>query len=99
MHLTCRRQDQSTFEALGFVPDFEQSPDSPVIEMADEQANYAHCNELPTTVPFTAWHSAGSNYGDGRIAWARTAGEPGQRSKFLRVGLTGQEFWGMIPPF
>ena len=68
MHLTCRRQDQSTFEALGFVPDFEQSPDSPVIEMADEQANYAHCNELPTIVPFTAWHSAGSNYGDGLIA-------------------------------
>lgn len=81
MHLTCRRQDQSTFEALGFVLDFEQSPESPVIEMADEQANYAHCNALPTTVPFTAWHSAGSNYGDGRIAcdgkrWGEVACDP-----------------------
>ena len=52
MHVTCRRQDRETFEALGFNLEFESSPDSPLIEMADEEANYAHTGDLPTTLPF-----------------------------------------------
>ena len=68
MQVTCRRQDESTFEALGFHLEFEQSPDCPIIEMVDEEANYAHNGDLPTDVPFLASHGPGGNYGDGKIA-------------------------------
>jgi len=68
MQVTCRRQDQTLFEELGFHLEFEQSSDSPIVEIIDEAANYAHAEHLPTDIPFTAWHGAGDNYGDGRIA-------------------------------
>ncbi|MEQ2009756.1 MAG: hypothetical protein ABMA26_23470 [Limisphaerales bacterium] len=68
MQVTCRRQDIPEFEALGFHVEFEQSPDSPIVELIDEEANYAHADQLPTDIPFTAWHGAGGNYGDGKIA-------------------------------
>ena len=68
MQVTCRRQDQTLFEELGFHLEFEQSSDSPIVELIDEAANYAHAEHLPTDIPFTAWHGAGDNYGDGRIA-------------------------------
>ena len=68
MQVTCRRQDQSRFEELGFSLEFEQSADSPIVELIDEEANYAHADELPTEVPFLAQHGAGGNYGDGKIA-------------------------------
>ena len=68
MQVTCRRQDQSRFEELGFHLEFEQSDNCPVIEMIDEEANYAHSGHLPTDIPFLASHGAGGNYGDGRIA-------------------------------
>ncbi|NBU11829.1 MAG: hypothetical protein EBS84_22995, partial [Proteobacteria bacterium] len=63
MQVTCRRQDIPEFEALGFHLEFEQSPDSPIVELIDEEANYAHADQLPTDIPFTAWHGAGGNYG------------------------------------
>ena len=66
MHVTCLRQDQSKFEDLGFHHEFEEAPHSPIIEMADDEANYAHTGKLPL-VPFTAWHDAGGDYGAGRI--------------------------------
>lgn len=65
MQVTCRRQDQTLFEELGFHLEFEQSSDSPIVEIIDEAANYAHAEHLPTDIPFTAWHGAGDNYGDG----------------------------------
>jgi hypothetical protein len=68
MSVTCRRQDRDRFEKLGFVLEFEQSPDSLVIEMADQEANYALAGQLPTNIPYTAWNGAGSNYGDGKMA-------------------------------
>ena len=68
MQVTCRRQDIPEFEALGFHLEFEQSPNSPIVELIDEEANYAHADQLPTDIPFTAWHGAGGNYGDGKIA-------------------------------
>lgn len=61
MTVTCRRADMALFEELGFVPDDED--DSPVVGMTDEEANYGHANDLPTTVPFLAQHEAGGNYG------------------------------------
>jgi len=68
MQVTCRRQDQTLFEELGFHLEFEQSSDSPIVEIIDEAANYAHAEHLPTDIPFTAWHGAGDNYGDGKVA-------------------------------
>lgn len=68
MQVTCRRQDQPTFEELGFHLDFEEAPDCPIVELLDEQANHAHHGDLPTNVPFLASHGAGGNYGDGKIA-------------------------------
>jgi hypothetical protein len=68
MSVTCRRQDKERFEAVGFHLDFESSPESLVIEMVDEEANYAHSSEMPTDIPYYGFNGAGSNYGDGKIA-------------------------------
>jgi hypothetical protein len=65
MRLTCRRQDQKVFEEIGFHPDFDESPDTPIIEMVDEEANYAHYDEMPTDVPYRGCYGAGGNYGPG----------------------------------
>ena len=67
MRLTCRREDQQAFAELGFHPDFDQSPDHPLIELVDEEANYAHCNEMPTNMPYRGYYGAGSNYGPGNF--------------------------------
>lgn len=68
MQITCRRQDIPLFEALGFHLDFEQTPDSPLVELIDEEANYAHYDALPRDVPYHGFHSAGDNYGSHNLA-------------------------------
>jgi hypothetical protein len=67
MSVTCRRQDRDRFEELGFHLEFESSPESPVIEMVDEEANYAHANDMPADIPYYGYNSAGGHYGDGQI--------------------------------
>jgi hypothetical protein len=64
MRLECRQKDRARFEALGFVVEVENGP---VIEMLDEDANYAHYDQLPEDVPFIAEHGAGGNYGAGMV--------------------------------
>lgn len=69
MQLTCRRQDIKKFEALGFHPEFTDTPTAgPVVELIDTGADYGHANRLPTDVPFLASHEAGGNFGARRIA-------------------------------
>ena len=69
MQLTCRRQDISRFEALGFHPEFTDTPtDGLVVELIDTGADYGHASHLPTEVPFLASHDAGGNFGARRIA-------------------------------
>ena len=69
MQVTCRRQDRPRFEALGFHPEFTDTPtDGPVVELIDTGADYGHANHLPTDVPFLASHDAGGNFGARRIA-------------------------------
>ncbi|MCX6896788.1 MAG: hypothetical protein NTZ16_15115 [Verrucomicrobia bacterium] len=68
MSVTCRREDQARFEELGFVLEVEPTSESLVIEMVDEEANYAHADQMPTDIPYTAAHGGGSNYGAGNIA-------------------------------
>jgi hypothetical protein len=67
MQVTCRRQDQARFADLGFRLEFEQERGCPVIEMIDEEANYAHSGRMPTDIPYRAEHGSGSNYGEGHI--------------------------------
>ena len=68
MQITCRRQDLPLFEPLGFHLEFEQAPESPIVELIDQEANYAHHGKLPTAVPFLASHGPGGDYGAGEIA-------------------------------
>lgn len=49
MTVTCRREDRERFEELGFVLEFDGDSD-PVLEMIDEQANYAHANKMPRDI-------------------------------------------------
>jgi len=67
MSVTCRRQDKARFEALGFRTEFEEDKNTPVIEMVDEEANYGHCDELPTNIPYYGSYGPGSNYGPGSV--------------------------------
>ena len=69
MQLTCRRQDMSWFEALGFHLEFMDTPPAgPTVELIDPSADYGHANRLPTDVPFLASHDATGSYGARRIA-------------------------------
>ncbi|MEN9576719.1 MAG: hypothetical protein RL514_4574 [Verrucomicrobiota bacterium] len=57
MQVTCRRQDMKKFEALGFHPEFADTPtDGPVVELIDAGADYGHATRLPKDVPFMATH-------------------------------------------
>jgi hypothetical protein len=67
MSVTCRRSDKDRFEKLGFRVEFEEDKNTPVIEMIDEEANYGHCDEMPTNIPYHGTYGAGSNYGPGSI--------------------------------
>ena len=42
MSVTCRREDMARFEELGFEVEFETSPESLVVEMVDQEANFGH---------------------------------------------------------
>ena len=68
MQVTCRRQDLKRFEELGFNLDFDESPDSPIVEMVDEEANHAHYGKLPTDIPYHGQNGAAGNFGDGLCA-------------------------------
>jgi hypothetical protein len=68
MSVTCRREARGKFEALGFVLESDPLPECPVIEMVDEQANYAHSGKMPTDIPYYGTNGSGSNYGAGDCA-------------------------------
>lgn len=65
MSVTCRRQDRARFEELGFHLEFDEDTSTPVIEMIDEEANYAHYDKMPLDVPYYGSFGAGSEYGPG----------------------------------
>ncbi len=68
MELTCRRQDQKRFEALGFTAqDWKQDrPD--LVVMVEEEADYAHSGKLPTDIPYHGFNGSGGNFGQGSFA-------------------------------
>ncbi len=87
MTVSCRRQDVPRFEELGFevfgVP--TESPDAPdaLIELVDEQANYAHSGSLPTDIPWVGRNAEGGDYGpcdhacDGQVYREMASGSNG----------------------
>lgn len=86
MQVTCRRQDQSRFEALGFQLEFEGPPPAgPTVELIDPGADYGHANHLPTDLPFLASHDATATFGARRIACdgRRTAEVPATSEGFV----------------
>ena len=85
MQVTCRRQDVSRFEALGFHSEFTDTPASgPTLELIDPGADYGHANHLPTDIPFLASHDATASFGARRIACdgRRTAEVPATSEGF-----------------
>jgi hypothetical protein len=67
MSVKCRREDRQRFEAMGFQIAWGESENSPVIEMVDEEANYAHYGKMPTDIPYYGTWSAGCEYGPGSL--------------------------------
>ena len=63
MSVTCRREDKARFKELGFQLEFDEDKNNPVIEMIEEEANYAHYDEMPTDIPYYGSNAAGSDYG------------------------------------
>ena len=85
MEITCRKQDQKKFEDLGFTAQDWDSlpPDSALVVMVDEEANYAHCGELPSDIPYRGINGAGGEYGHGAFAC------DGRRFAELEIGHDG----------
>lgn len=71
MTVTCRRQDQKRFEALGFHVEYVEDNETQTgetIALVDEEANYGHCGNLPTDIPWTGEHAEGGDYGPAVLA-------------------------------
>ena len=69
MEVTCRRQDQERFVALGFTAQDWNEPSNPaLVVMVDEEANYAHSGDMPTDIPYHGFNGGGGNFGDGALA-------------------------------
>lgn len=85
MELTCRRQDQGRFDALGFTAQDWNNPDadSATIVMVDEEANYAHSGLMPADIPYHGCHGPGDEYGAGAYAC------DGQEYAEVETGHTG----------
>ena len=68
MQITCRRIDQDRFQALGFHAEYDAPENPPLVELIDEEANYAHYDELPRDLPYHGFHGPGGNYGAHHLA-------------------------------
>lgn len=64
--LQCRAKDKAVFEKLGFIEEYAD-PKTGVLQMYDEQANYAHDSSLKELaaihLPFVAENYEGGDYG------------------------------------
>lgn len=68
MSVHCRREDRKRFEQLGFQVAWGEKETSPVIELIDQEANYAHYGEMPADIPYYGTWAAGDDYGPGNLA-------------------------------
>ena len=63
MQLTCKKNDRSIFEELGFASEGESDDFSSCLEMVDVEANYGHAGDLPKEIVYLGTHAAGDAYG------------------------------------
>ena len=82
MEITCRRQDQERFRALGFEVQSEEA-NTRCLTMVDAEANYAHSGDLPTDIPYHGFNGPAFEYGSGACAC------DGQRYSELETGHAG----------
>ena len=68
MEITCHKQDQERFTALGFVAQDWKQDNSALVVVVDEQANYGHCGDLPTDIPYHGFSGSGGDYGEAVFA-------------------------------
>lgn len=68
MEITCHKQDQERFTALGFVAQDWKQDNSALVVVVDEQANYGHCGDLPTDLPYHGFSGSGGDYGEAVFA-------------------------------
>lgn len=61
MEVNCRRCDAHMFEKIGFA--IEGTDDDGSVYLYDDDANHAHCNEMPTNIPYTGMNGPGDDYG------------------------------------
>lgn len=62
MFVRCLSRDKEVFAELGFDV-VDTSKNDLVVEMHDEQANYAHSDDLPMSILYTGGHGEGGAYG------------------------------------
>jgi len=72
MTVTCRREDAHLFtnDDLGFqfFDEIEEKETSRVVQLEDQEANYAHSGDMPTGIPYHGSNGAGDDYGEGVFA-------------------------------
>lgn len=87
MQVWCHQDNAASFEALGFeIDDTDGGLPDGVVTLQEYEANYAHCDEMPTGFPYFGYHTEGGNYPamvyacDGKVAELRECvavhGEP-----------------------
>ena len=62
MELTCRKEDSSRFEELGFIAQVESYEFPNCVEMVDYEAKYAHAEDLPKDIVYFGSHEGGDGY-------------------------------------
>lgn len=62
MRVTCRAADKKRFEDLNFAED-ESAREGELVDMVDEEANYAHSGNMPLDIPYFGFNGAGGDYG------------------------------------
>jgi len=60
MTVYCRPQDIKVFEDIGFT--LQNDPAAPLSILVDEEADYAHCNDIPKNVKWYGASFAGYEY-------------------------------------
>ena len=72
MTVICLKQDADNFVQLGFAHAWEREG---VVCMVDYEANYAHCNDMPTGLTFIAFNDSGAEYCAGTQVCSEEGGD------------------------
>ena len=62
MEVRTLEEHRKVFEDLGFDEVTEEGDG--LVRLVDQEANYAHNDQLPTNIPYIAYNAAGGDYGE-----------------------------------